>query len=157
MRWAAERLLLLAVCALAPLACKTVELPLSPQFLVVDRTPESLDALSSDDARVRVRDFTAPGGDLAFWKDALRRNLVEGRGYALLEEGPVTARGVPGHAMTLEVTVAGRVVRYRVALFVRAVKKDESTVRVVEYVADKTGFDAHLEDVNSAISRMQPF
>ncbi len=155
MRWAAELSLLL--CVLGALGCKTVELGLSPRFLVVDRTPESLDAMSSDDARVRVRDFTAPGGDLEFWVDALRRNLVDGRGYVLLEEGKVVASGVGGHAMTLEVSVGGRAVRYRVAVFVKVQKKDESAIRVVEYVADKAGFERHLPDVNGAIATMRPF
>ena len=155
MRLAAEVALVLWV--VGALGCKTVELGLSPRFLVVDRTPESLDAMSSDDARVRVRDFTAPGGDQEFWVDALRRNLVDGRGYVLLEEGKVVASGVGGHAMTLEVSVGGRVVRYRVAVFVKVQKKDESAIRVVEYVADKANFERHLPDVNGAIATMRPF
>ena len=48
-------------------------------------------AVAPSGSRMRVREVAnAEGGSLSFWGAAIQRELVQGRGYALLESVPVT-------------------------------------------------------------------
>ena len=147
----------LAGLALAVLAgCRTpLSLGLKEDFLVVERGRDRLRAVAADGSRVRMRQWDTDGGSLEFWREALRTNLTEGRGYVLAQEGPfTTVGGTPGHEMVLDTTINGRPVRYLVALWVMDGGGDDARVRVVEYVADKPVFERHVTGVRQAISRL---
>jgi len=149
-----SRRLALALFLAVGSGCGTVNLPLSSSFLVKEKTREELRAITADEARVLVREFHEVGGDLAFWLAAIKRNMVDGRGYVLLTEKPVhDGRGRAGSELVFDTTVGGRPLRYLVAVFVTP-DGDERDIRTVEYVADKGTFDLYVEDVRGGISRM---
>lgn len=136
--------------------CRTLNVPLGDRFVVTARERDQFRAVSADEAQVRVQDWKEQGGDLAFWAKALRRNLVEERGYVVISEQDTRdGRGQPGREFLFETTVRGRTVRYLLVLFVTHQRNDdESRIRVVEYVADKPLFDAYLPDVRRGIAGM---
>jgi len=143
----------LSVSSLVLIAALTgcVSIPLPGDFLTLVNEPGDFRAVTPDEAKVWVRHFTAhKGGDLAFWREALKRDLVENRGYLLVEEGEAKDRA--GHAaqkMLFETQAGGRPHRY--LLVVSAWPGWFGTeIRVVELVADKTVFDQYRKEVEAA-------
>ena len=75
---------LLCACATLTPPADWVELPKAPG--------RDFGAVSSRGVRLAVRRHDNPsGGNLAFWVEAARRELIEGKGYTLLETNEVTA------------------------------------------------------------------
>lgn len=143
----------LLVVALAS-ACVSLEPP--ARFLVTDRTGDELKAITPEESKLWVRRFTDEDrGGLDFWKDALKSDLKDNRGYVLLSEGPATdGTGAAGHVMTLETTVNGRPVRELIAVFVRPGLLDDS-LWVLEYVAPKDVFDKEVESVRASLATLK--
>lgn len=143
-----------ALLALLSSSCVTMQVP--DAFLVTERGTSELKAITPEETKLWVREFSDPDqGDLAFWSEALRRDLVENRGYTLLSEGKIRdGRGREGKELLLEATVQGRPVRELLALFVHE-GTFEHTIRVVELVGEKEPFDAAVDDVRAAIGTLQ--
>lgn len=140
----------LALSALAA-GCATLELP--ERFLVVERGVGEVKAITPDESKVWLRDFEEAGGDLAFWSEALEGDLVNNRGYVLLEKKAITdGAGKAGNELLFETQAMGRPVRYLIAVFVYDSLFGTSRIRTIEYVADKDVFDVHVEDVRKAIA-----
>ncbi len=136
-------------------SCVTMTPP--ERFLVVDDGGDYLKAITPEESKLWLRDFPdADKGGLAFWKDALKADLKDNRGYIVISEAAVKdGAGTPGHEFVLESTVNGRTVRELLALFVYAGWFDD-TIRVVEYVADKETFEKEVAGVRASLSTIEP-
>ena len=142
------------VLALAGGACVSLEPP--ARFLVTDRSGDQLKAITPEESKLWVRRFDDEDkGGLEFWRDALKGDLKDNRGYLLLGEAPATdGTGAAGHSMTLETMVNGRPVRELIAVFVRPGLMGDS-IWVVEYVAPKDVFDNEVEGVRASLSTLR--
>lgn len=143
-----------AVCAAAACAgCLTMQVP--ERFLVVERGPGVLRAITPEESKIWARDFDdETKATLAFWKDAVKADLVKNRGYTLINESQIQdGAGHQGLLMTLEATLGGRPVRELLAVFVID-GVCSNTVRVAEYVADKDAFDAEVEGVKKSLTTL---
>lgn len=125
--------------------------PAPDGFLVVDDGMDTVKAIAPDESMFWVRSFDDPHqGTLDFWRETLRNDLVDHRGYVLLDEREVTWRGAAAVRFTCEVTSKGRARRYLVTFRI-----DEGTVgneiHVAEFVADKAVFDQHVDAVVAAL------
>lgn len=132
-----------------------VSLAVPERFLVVERGPGLLRALTPEESKIWVRDFDDDTkASLSFWKDALKADLVDNRGYTLIEEGAAKdGDGHDGLTMTLEAMLSGRPVRELLTVFVLP-GTFGNTVRVVEYVADKDAFAKEVEGVKQSLSTL---
>jgi hypothetical protein len=143
-----------AVVAALTSACATLDLP--SRFLVVEQAPGEVKAFTPDEAKVWLRDFEEPGGDLAFWAEALEKDLVDNRGYVLLSKGDVKdGGGTAGRELVLETQAYGTPVRYLIAVFVHQTLFGTARIRTVEYLADKKLFDTYVVDVRAAIAKQK--
>jgi hypothetical protein len=135
--------------------CMSMEVP--QEFLVIESGSSELKALSADDAKIWVKQFSdSHQGDLSFWSDALKNDLVDNRGYTLLEEGTATdGTGTEGVEYLFEATLSGRAQRYLLFLFVHPGWMS-NTICTVEYVASKEIFDEHLAKVRESVKTLEP-
>jgi hypothetical protein len=135
-------------------SCLSIE---APSFLVLESGTDSLKAMTPEDARIWVREFDDPSqGDLGFWTQALRNDLVSNRGYTLLEERKVKdADGEEGVEMHFEVTAGGRAQRYIAALYVFE-GLFSNTIRVAEYVAPRELHGKYEAEVRKAFAAISP-
>ena len=135
-------------------ACVSLEPP--ARFLVTDRSGDQLKAITPEESKLWVRRFDDEDkGGLEFWRDALKGDLKDNRGYLLLGEAPATdGTGAAGHSMMLETMVNGRPVRELIAVFVRPGLLGDS-IWVVEYVAPKDVFDNEVEGVRASLSTLR--
>lgn len=139
---------------LATAGCLTMKLP--ADFLVLEEAPGSFRAVTADEAKVWVREFSpaARDGSLSFWRDALKKDFEDNRGYVVLEENTVTdGHGREGVELLCESQVGGRAQRYLISVFVLRTPFGND-VRTVEYVADKERFDEHLASVREGIKTL---
>jgi len=152
-RWGSA-LLIATSCGLLS-GCLTLDVP--ARFLVVEKRSSEIRAMSPDEARIWVREFTDENrGDLEFWSEALREEFVENRGYTALEEEATTdAAGRAGRVLVYEATLEGAPHRYLCALFV-VPGWWSNTIRVVEFVAPKPLFDGYVADVKSSLGSLGP-
>lgn len=141
-------------CALLS-SCVTMQVP--ERFLVTTRGVDELKAITPEETKLWVRDFDDPdGGDLAFWTQTLRRDLVENRGYTLLSEARIEdAEGNVGVELLLEATVQGRAMRELLVLFVHP-GFFGNRIRVVELVGEKEPFEAAVDEVRAAVKTLEP-
>ncbi|MBI1947557.1 MAG: hypothetical protein HYS27_17840 [Deltaproteobacteria bacterium] len=146
--------LIALVLAAVAAACVSLEPP--ARFLVTDRSGDQLKAITPEESKLWVRRFDDEDkGGLDFWKDALKSDLKDNRGYLLVAEAPATdGTGAAGHTMTLETTVNGRPVRELLAVFVRPGLCGDS-IWVLEYVAPKDVFDKELASVTASLSTLR--
>jgi hypothetical protein len=144
----------LAVAAGTLTSCLSIQ---APSFHVLEEGTDSLKAMTPDDARLWVREFgDSTKGNLSFWSQALRNDLVSNRGYTLIEERKVKdADGHDGAEMLFEVTAGGRAQRYIVALYVFE-GLFSNTIRVAEYVAPKELQDKYEAEVRKAFAAISP-
>jgi hypothetical protein len=150
------RTLSLAVALFNLAACATVmESP--ERFLVVDEGGTYVKAITPEESKLWLRDFPDDDhGGLAFWRDALKADLKDNRGYVVISEAAAKdSAGTPGHELVLESTVNGRTVRELMALFVYA-GMFADTIRVVEYVAEKATFDKEVTAVRASLATIRP-
>jgi len=98
-----------------------MELP--PNFVRLDKDqlgPYVVRGVSADGTVLGLRRFQNPtGGTLEFWGEAVKNELVTGRGYSLEAEEEVTsASNSPGKMLTFSARCRGAAGLYVVALFV---------------------------------------
>ncbi len=154
---AARRWLALVTCALAA-ACASPPMQVPADFVVLQDAGEGWRAVTSDGARLRVRDLADPTSATAeFWADALRLDL-EQRGYELTHSGEAkNLAGGDGRWLELAANVRGERVGYLVALWVveGSLPTSSPFLRVVEFAAREDVFRAHVEAVRSALSTVR--
>jgi hypothetical protein len=135
--------------------CISMEVP--GHFLVLEEGTSEFKAVSPAEARIWVREFgDSNKGDLSFWSEVLKNDLVKNRGYTLLEEGKAKdGDGDGGLELVFEVTVGGAAQRYLVDLFVLEGWLS-NTIVVVEFVAPKEVFEKDLDGVRKAVATLDP-
>lgn len=131
--------------------CANLTLDTPDGFLVVNESRSEIRATSSDGALLWARTFDDPhGGDQAFWADALYNDLVDNRGYTMLEKNPAEAgagaHSVDGEEMLFETFTHGALHRYLIWLFVRA-----NTICVVEFVGRPEPFADRIDAVRESV------
>lgn len=148
--------LLLASLLAASLGAGCITMQVPERFLVVEQGPSVLRALTPEESKIWVRDFEDDTkASLAFWKDAVKADLIQNRGYTLVEEGVVKdGDGHDGVAMMLEATLGGRPVRELLGVFVIP-GIFSNTVRVAEFVADKEAFDREVAGVRTSLATLK--
>lgn len=153
---ARPRSLVVVTALLGLLASSCVSMQVPERFLVTSRGSEELKAITPEETKLWVREFADPDhGDLAFWSDALKRHLVENRGYTILSEQKIEdGGGVVGVEYLLEATIQGRVMRELLALFVHE-GAFENRIRVVELVGEQEPFDAVVDEVRASIKTLR--
>ena len=150
------RVLSLCSSLLVLASCAAIMTP-PERFLVVDEGGSFVKAITPEESKLWLRDFPDDDqGGLAFWRDALKADLQDNRGYVVISEAAVTdSAGTAGHEFVLESTVNGRTVRELCALFVYAGWWSD-TIRVVEYVADKEAFESEVASVRASLTTIRP-
>lgn len=150
------RPLSLALVTLCATSCATIIQP-PERFLVTDDGGDFVKAITPEESKLWLRDFGDDDkGGLAFWRDALRADLKDNRGYIVISEGDVKdSVGTPGHELVLESTVNGRTVRELMAVFVYDGFFSD-TIRVVEYVAEKETFEQEVASVRASLATIHP-
>lgn len=126
--------------------------PPAPEgFLVVDDGWDRVKAIATDESMFWVRSFDDPHrGSLDFWHATLKSDLVDHRGYVVLDERDVRWEGAPAVELLCEVTAKGRARRYLVTFRVEEGALVHE-IHVAELVADKETFDAHLAGARAAL------
>lgn len=147
----------LAALALFPLLAGCMHMQVPKDFLVIEEGSSEIKAVSPDDAKIWVHEFSDPDeGDLAFWSSVLKTDFVENRGYTLLEERAVKiAAGREGMEYRFEVTTQGTAQGYLVQVSVLEGWLS-NTIVAVEFVAPKQVFAKHLDEVRKAIATLDP-
>ena len=143
--------------ALLLAACGAVSMDLPPDFLQLETPRAELKATTPDDARLWVRQFAdRDQGDLAFWAETLKLDLVRNRGYVLSDESEIRdGKGTEGVRMQFGVTTEGEPHGYLVAVFVHE-GGSENTIVVAEFVAPTAVFEKYLDAVETSMSTIDP-
>lgn len=134
--------------------CATVPLPVG--FVEHDAPVGEKKAVAADESLFWFRAFSDPArGSLGFWREALQRELVEDRGYTLVEERETEMRGLPAVEYRFEATVGGVVRGYLLCV---AVEEGwwRNRILTAEYVADRDRFETHLSSVRDALGVRPP-
>jgi hypothetical protein len=139
---------------LATLWPGAVDLSIPEGFLVVDRKRKEVKAVTSNDAKLWVRELAvSKNGSIRFWADALVNHLVTNRGYELIDARIVSGKhGREGRELTFDVVAAGVPSRYLVTLFVRRRPfwSRNNAIRVIEFVAPRNEFDEYLTQLHDS-------
>ncbi len=148
-------LLTMTIASLA-LACgceTTLDLP--DNFVAVDehnlRGYEAR-GVSADGMVVAVRlEDNAENGTLAFWTEAIERQLAS-RNYTLAKTENVTSdAGLDGTLMTLNTDRGGRPYTYLVAVFVKTSLIDDGEVLIAEAGGETIAAEPRLADLRAAL------
>ncbi len=152
---------LLAMCVLPFLwfatAC-AAPLTLPADFVQLRDRGEGWRAITSDDARVRVRDLVDPTeGGVEFWAMTLRNDLVDQRGYEEVGNGEVKNQaGAVGRWFEFVANVQGERVSYLAVIWVVPptlawLGIGKPSLRVVEFAAKDAVFRARIDAVRAAL------
>lgn len=115
-------------------------------------------AVTSDDGRLRVRDvYESTTGNIDFWAEALRLDLVQQRGYEQLDAGEVTnADGATGRWFEFAARVQGERIGFFVAVWPRSGGLWRTDgLRVVEFAARDEVFRARLPAVRATLATVR--
>jgi hypothetical protein len=124
-------------------------------FIVVDSTKYEMQALTPEDARLWLREFSVnEDADLEFWTKALKTHFVENRGYKLLDESKVMDRldKSQGHQLLFEAYTDRGPVHYLVtySLRDRGFLAANKIVQVTEFAAEPKLFAEYVEAISDA-------
>jgi hypothetical protein len=113
-------------------------------------------AVSPAGNRLVVRRHENPeGGTLGFWTEAIRRELVEGRGYRLVGTRELEAGGEPGAELLFELEKPSGAWSYLVAVFLRAGFLRSSAVVVAEAGGESGSFREDLPKVRASLATLR--
>ena len=150
---------LLATCAVA-IGCRPFNVDTPAAFIELeDQRDHDYDfrATTADGVVVAVQGLpNKQRGTLPFWSEAVRNKLRDARGYALLEETDVRARGgMPGKQMRFGRDEAGHTFRYWVTIFVRHEGRSPR-VWVIEAGGEQEVFEGRREEIEELIASFEP-
>lgn len=95
-------------------------------------------------------------GTTEFWTEAIRTKLRDGRGYELLDEEDINARGgLQGKQMRFGRDESGHTYRYWISLFVRDQGRDPM-VWVIEAGGEQGAFEGRQEDIERLLVSFTP-
>ncbi|MBL8900084.1 MAG: hypothetical protein JNM84_20815 [Planctomycetes bacterium] len=119
---------------------------------VASRYGRDLEALSADGALYTATSHPSPEeATLEFWTIAVKRELVERRGYAIFMEGDVRAKsGAPGYELCLRTPASLGDQRYLLTLFLES-RWGENRVHVIEAAGPTDLVDPKLPAIREAI------
>jgi len=131
----------------------TLDLP--ENFVAVDEGnlgPYEARGVSADGMGIAVRlEENAENGTLAFWTEAVRRQLAS-RGYTLDKTEDVESdAGLAGTLMTFTTDRGGRPYTYLVAVFVRTSLFGDGDVLVAEAGGETITVTPRLDDLRAAL------
>jgi hypothetical protein len=145
--------------ALALLGACKVPMDTPANFVELRDGGDGWRAVTSDGARLRVRDLhDSTRATAQFWADTLRTDLVQQRGYELVASGEVANQaGGSGSWLELVANVHGERIGYLIAIWVLEPSLPTSNpyLRVVEFAARDDVFRAHVGAVRSALSTVR--
>lgn len=136
---------LMVACAAPRVQTPSGYVELEDHFGVNDATYK---AVSSDGGVILVRlQEDQPAGALSFWTDAFTRELVDGRGYELLEHKDVKRPdGTVGRVILLRGSHNEQPYRYSVAIYL-----EEEDIVTVESSVPEDKYEEHAKRVLGAI------
>jgi hypothetical protein len=149
----------LVFACLALLAACAAPLTLPKEFVELRDAGDGYRAITSDDARLRVRDMSdeTPGG-VEFWAETLRADLLQ-RGYEAVDAGDVSnVEGATGKWFQFVANVQGERNGYFVALWVlegNPLLLTKRRVRLVEFTAREDVFTARLPAVRASLATVR--
>ena len=151
-----KNLSLLAV-AVTAIACATpIQLPAA--FVELGDSGEGYRAITSDDARIWVRELYDPTpGNVEFWAGSLERDFVQERGYELLGKGDVkNFANRDGRWLEFSTNVRGVRVDYLVAVWVDTTWFGSGNwIHVVEFAANHDVYSERIESVRAALASVR--
>ncbi len=142
----------LTLAALACLAGCAISMDPPDGFLELETPGRDFKATTADGARLWVREFDDPHeGALSFWADALEHDLVNERGYVLVDRSEIEDKaGRDGVVQRYSLNTEGQPHGYLVAVFING-----DCVRIAEFVAPRDAFDDHVEAVQASLRTLQ--
>ena len=87
------------------------------------------------------------GGSLEFWVKALRQEIIEGRGYELIDTTELETRNMKGTQLNFQADHAGTAYRYNIAVFVADGGEKIVTVETATRLEDWESHRASLEEI----------
>ncbi len=159
MRRALQASLLIAI-GLAAVGCRPFRIDTPDSFIEVEEPRNSsyqFRATSADGVVVAVRAIeNERRGTLEFWSEAVCNKLRDVRGYALLGERDVNARGgMPGKQFRFGRDESGHTYTYWVTIFVRSQGRDPM-VWVIEAGGQSDAFEARQSEVERMVTSFEP-
>lgn len=135
----------------------SLPIELSEDFVQLRDAGQGFRAVTSDDARVWVREFYDPtDGDVSFWIGTLKNDFVDQRGYELVAEGEVqNGDGEAGRWLELTANVRGQRIDYLVAVWAKSDWRFWRTgcwVQIVEFAASHDVFVDRIDAVRASLS-----
>ncbi len=131
-----------------------VDLSMPEGFLIVNRKRKEVKAVTSNDAKLWVRELAvSKNGSIKFWADALVNHLVTNRGYELIDARIISGKhGREGRELTFDVVAGGVPSRYLVTLFVRRRPfwSRNNAIRVIEFVAPRNEFEEYVTQLHES-------
>lgn len=114
--------------------------------------PYEVRGVSADGMVVAVRlEKNAENGTLAFWTEAVKRQLAS-RNYKLDKSEDVTSdAGLAGALMTFSTSRSGRPYTYLAAVFVRTSLLDDGDVLIAEAGGETIAAEPRLDDLRAAL------
>lgn len=147
--------------ALASVACgRPFDIETPDSFVELDEARYSrydYRATTADGVVVSVRALENDRrGTAEFWAEAIRTKLRDGRGYALLEEEDITARGgLRGKQMRFGRDESGHTYRYWISIFVRDQGRNPM-VWVIEAGGEQEAFERRQEEIERLLATFEP-
>jgi hypothetical protein len=137
-------------------ACKT-SITLPNDFVELGDRGEGLRAVTADDARLRVRTLGDPTeGSIEFWSETLRNDLVQQRGYELVNSGEVQdGAGQSGRWLEFATNVRGERIGLLVAIWVRQSLLGGPSLQVVEFAAREPAFGSRVAAVRQSLASVR--
>ncbi len=144
------RLLLLALLLLAPVSCRTIQsptgyLPLEPHGELVYH------AVAPNGNRIEIREHeNREEGTVDYWARAVRRELVEGRGYSVQGEREIRSRDeAPGREILFSAEH-----QLREYLYLVAITADAGRVQIVEAGGERTALEPDLPAIRAMVDTL---
>lgn len=132
-----------------------MKMDLPENFVAVDEGdlgPYQVRGVSADGLVLGARrEANAENGTLAFWTEAVKRELAA-RNYTLTDSEDVeSAGGLDGTLMTFTAKRGGRPYAYMAAVFVRGGLIDDGQVLIAEAGGEESAFTPRRGDVRKAL------
>jgi hypothetical protein len=142
--------------------CATFQIPTPENFAKRASTRTSFSALTAEEEKLLVRHFTVlEKQDIKFWTEAARNNLVQERGYTLIENGEFkTDGGVVGHRFLFELSMGDVPYRYLLVVFSTQSRIfwfwKRQHIYTAEFLCEKKNYDKHSPAVEKALKQFAP-
>lgn len=122
------------------------------KFVTFQSNADSLFAISADEVRVAFSRQVVEGGDLEFWKTALRKDFSENRSYEIEAVSEIQDKNEQkGAEILVQTRRQGMLYRYVVFMFLDQDWLAGSQLRVIESVGPAELMQSHLDELRQAV------